>query len=335
MSINNEEFSGLVEPYRRELLAHCYRMLGSIHDAEDAVQETFVRAWRSYESFEGRSSLRNWLYRIATNASLRAIEQRGRRPLPSGLGGPSDDLAYSLAPPRTDVAWLEPAPDDLLGVEPADPAAVVGLRGSIRLAFVATLQYLPARQRAVLILREVLGLSAAEVAELLETSTAAVNSMLQRARAQLADAAPVEEMMTEPTQPDTRALVDQYVAAIEAADLDEFRRMLLESVALEMPPTPTWFSGRDAVIGFFDALRILSVPRRFRMVPTRANGQPAVAEYRLGADGRYHGEGIQVLDVAEGKVARITVFFDTDLFRVFGLPATLEAEAAPPEDVRP
>lgn len=335
MSIDNEEFSRLVEPHRRELLAHCYRMLGSIHDAEDTVQETFVRAWRSYDSFEGRSSLRSWLYRIATNASLRAIEQRGRRPLPSGLGGPSDDPAYSLAPPRTDVAWLEPVPDDLLGAEPPDPAAVVGLRGSIRLAFVATLQYLPARQRAVLILRDVLGLPAAEVAELLETSTTAVNSMLQRARAQLADAAPVEELMTEPTQPGTRALVDRYVAAVESADLDAFRRMLLESVALEMPPTPTWFSGRDAVTGFFDERGILSVPGRLRMIPTRANGQPAAAEYQLEADGRYHGVGVHVLDVAEGKVARITVFFDTDLFPLFGLPATRDAEAAPAPGVRP
>jgi RNA polymerase sigma-70 factor, ECF subfamily len=335
MSIDNEEFSRLVEPYRRELLAHCYRMLGSVHDAEDAVQETLVRAWRSYDNFEGRSSLRNWLYRIATNASLRAIEQRGRRPLPSGLGGPSDDPAYSLAPPRTDVAWLEPVPDDLLGVEPPDPATVVGLRGSIRLAFVATLQYLPARQRAVLILREVLGLSAAEVAELLETSTAAVNSMLQRARAQLANAAPVEEQMTEPAQPDTRALVDRYAAAIEGADLDEFRRMLLESVALEMPPTPTWFSGRDAVTGFFEARGILGVPGRLRIVPTRANGQPAAAEYQLEGDGLYHAVGIHVLDVRDGKVARMTVFFDTDLFPFFGLPATLDAETAPTQPARP
>src|SRR5882757_8558009 len=250
MSIDNEEFSRMVEPYRRELLAHCYRMLGSVHEAEDAVQEALLRAWRSYDGFEGRSSLRTWLYRIATNASLRAIEQRGRRPLPSDLGGPSQDPAYSLAPSRTDIAWLEPVPDRL--VDP-DPATVVGLRGSIRLAFVATLQHLPPRQRAVLILREVVGLSAAEVAELLETSTAAVNSTLQRARAALDQAAPVEETMSEPTEADTRAVVDRYLAAFENADFAELQQVLLETVALEMPPTPTWFSGLDTVVGFLAA----------------------------------------------------------------------------------
>jgi RNA polymerase sigma-70 factor (ECF subfamily) len=325
MSVGNEEFSRLVEPYRRELLAHCYRMLGSVHDAEDAVQETLLRAWRSFEGFEGRSSVRNWLYRIATNVCLRAVEQRGRRPLPSGLAGSSDDPTYELAPPRTDVAWLEPVPDRLLGAEPADPANVAGLRGSIRLAFVATLQHLPARQRAVLILREVIGLPAAEVAELLDTSPAAINSMLQRARAQLIEAAPAEETMTEPTQSDTRALVDRYASAFENADLAELQRALLETVALEMPPTPTWFSGREAVVGFLGS-RVLVTPGRLRMVPTRANGQPAVAEYEIGDDGLHHACAIHVLDIVDGQVARIVVFFDRRLFPLFGLPATLEPE---------
>jgi RNA polymerase sigma-70 factor (ECF subfamily) len=328
MSIDNEEFSRLVEPYRRELLAHCYRMLGSVHDAEDAVQETLLRAWRSFDGFEGRSSLRNWLYRIATNACLRSVEQRGRRPLPSGIAGSSDDPTYQLAPPRTDIAWLEPVPDRLLGTEPADPANVVGLRGSIRLAFVATLQHLPARQRAVLILREVIGLSAAEVAELLDTSTAAINSMLQRARAQLVQAAPAEETMTEPTQPDTRALVERYASAFENADLAELQQALLQTVALEMPPTPTWFSGREAVVGFLGS-RVLRTPGRLRMVVTRANGQPAVAEYEIGDDGLFRACAIHVLDVVDGKVARIVVFFDHGLFPLFGLPATLERDTQP------
>jgi RNA polymerase sigma-70 factor (ECF subfamily) len=329
MSTDNEEFSQLVEPYRRELLAHCYRMLGSVHDAEDAVQETLLRAWRSYDGFEGRSSLRSWLYRIATNASLRAIEQKGRRPLPSDFGGPSDDPKYGLDAPRTDVAWLEPVPDRLVAgsAAPADPAAVVGLRGSIRLAFVASLQYLPARQRAVLILREVLGLSAAEVAELLDTSVAAVNSSLQRARAQLLEVAPTEDTTAEPDQADTRAVVDRYMAAFENADLAELQRALLDNVALEMPPTPTWFRGRETVVGFLGA-RVLTEPGRIRVLPTRANGQPAVAEYVRDEDGIHRAAAIQVLDVVDGQIAHIAVFFDLTLFALFGLPDVLDADEA-------
>jgi RNA polymerase sigma-70 factor (ECF subfamily) len=327
MSIDDAEFTRMVAPYRRELLAHCYRMLGSVHDAEDAVQETLLRAWRSFDSFEGRSSLRTWLYRIATNAALRAIEQKGRRPLPSGLAGASDDPDYTLAAAPTDVAWLEPIPDRLLGPQPSDPAAVVGLRGSIRLAFVATLQHLPPRQRAVLILREVLGLPAAEVADLLDTTTAAVNSTLQRARAQLAEVAPVEETMREPSEPDTRAVVDRYLAAFENADLVELRQVLLDTVALEMPPTPTWFAGGDTVVSFL-ASRVLTAPGRIRMISTRANGQPAAVEYVLGDDGRFHAAAVHVLDIAEDKVARIVVFFDKPLLELFGLPLTLDADHA-------
>ena len=330
MSIDNEEFSRLVEPYRRELLAHCYRMLGSVHEAEDAVQETLLRAWRSYDGFEGRSSLRTWLYRIATNASLRAIEQRGRRPLPAGLGGPSEDPAYSLAPARTDIAWLEPVPDRL--VDP-DPATVVGLRGSIRLAFVATLQHLPPRQRAVLILREVVGLSAAEVADLLDTSTAAINSSLQRARTALLEAAPAEETTIEPAEADARALLDRYVAAFENADVAELQRVLLETVALEMPPTPTWFSGREVVTGFLSS-RVLRSPGQLRLIPTRANGQPAVAEYGIVDGGVYEARAIHVLEATNGQVSRIVVFFDTELFPLFDLPATLPAAPAPVRDQR-
>ncbi len=322
MSITNEEFSGLVEPYRRELLAHCYRMLGSVHDAEDAVQETLLRAWRSYDGFEGRSSLRGWLYRIATNASLRAIEQSGRRPLPSGLCGPSDDPTFGLDAPRTDVAWLEPVPDRLVS-GPADPAAVVGLRGSIRLAFVASLQHLPARQRAVLILREVLGLSAAEVAELLDTSVAAVNSSLQRARAQLLEVAPTEDTTAEPDEADTRTVIDRYMTAFENADLAGLQQALLDTVALEMPPTPTWFRGRDTVVGFLGK-RVLTEPGRIRVVPTRANGQPALAEYVRDEDGVHRAAAIQVLDVADGRIAHIAVFVDKTLFALFGLPDVLD-----------
>jgi RNA polymerase sigma-70 factor, ECF subfamily len=334
MSIGDDEFSRLVEPYRRELLAHCYRMLGSVHDAEDAVQEALVRAWRSFDGFEGRSSLRSWLYRIATNASLRAIEQSGRRPLPSGLSGPCEDPGYALAPARTDIAWMQPVPDRLLGAAPTDPASVVGLRGSIRLAFVAALQHLPPRQRAVLLLREVVGLPAAEVAQLLDTSTAAINSVLQRARARLVEAAPAEETTTEPADPDTRALLDRYAAAFENADVVELQNALLETVTLEMPPTPTWFAGRDAVAGFLGS-RVLGTPGRLRTILTGANGQPAVAEYEIGDDGVYHAGAIHVLDVSDGRIAGIVVFFDSTLFPLFALPAALGRDTAPARGERP
>jgi RNA polymerase sigma-70 factor, ECF subfamily len=319
-SVGNEEFSRLVDPFRRELLAHCYRMLGSLHDAEDAVQEAYLRAWRSYDGFEGRSSLRQWLYRIATNASLRALEQSGRRPLPSGLGAPSDDPDRPIAPDRTDVRWLEPFPDSSpLG----DPADVVGLRGSIRLAFVAALQHLPPRQRAVLILRDVLAMSAAEVAELMESSAAAVNSMLQRARAQLAEVAPAEDTIVEPTESERRALLERYMAAFENADIADLQHVLLEDAALEMPPQPTRYVGRTAVAGFFRS-QVLSSPRRFRMVGTTANGQDAVAAYMLGDDGCYRAHALQVLTLDRAGVARIVVFRDESLFPLFGLPLTTE-----------
>jgi RNA polymerase sigma factor (sigma-70 family) len=213
-----EDFLPLAEPYRRELLAHCYRMLGSVHDAEDQVQETYLRAWRAYDRFEGRSSLRTWLYRIATSACLTALESRSRRPLPSGLGAPSADPDAALVQ-RPEAAWLEPIPDAMVGAESSDPAAIVTSRESVRLALVAALQHLPARQRAVLVLREVLGWRAAEVAELLDTTTAAVNSALQRARAQIDEAAPREDAVVEPMAPEQRALLDHYVAAFESYDI--------------------------------------------------------------------------------------------------------------------
>src|SRR5262245_30194729 len=198
-----EDFVRLTDPYRRELLAHCYRMLGSVHDAEDLVQETYLRAWRAYDDFEGRSSMRTWLYRIATNTCLNALESRGRRPLPTGLGGPSDSPEGDLAK-RDEVTWLEPVPDAMVASDASDPATLVAERESVRLAFVAAMQYLPPRQRVVLLLREVLKWKAAEVAELLGTTTAAVNSTLQRARAQLDEAAPSLDEAAEPTEAQKR-----------------------------------------------------------------------------------------------------------------------------------
>jgi RNA polymerase sigma-70 factor (ECF subfamily) len=323
----SEDFARLTDPFRAELLAHCYRMLGSVHDAEDQLQETLIRAWRSYGGFRGESSLRTWLYRIATNACLRALENRARRPLPSGLGAPGVDAATPLPADLPEVPWLEPFPDALLRAEPGDPASVVTSRASTRLALVAALQYLPARQRAVLILRDVLGWRAAEAAELLGTSTTAVNSALQRARAQLHKVAPAEEEMREPADPGDRALLDRYATAFEAADVDALTRLLREDAVLEMPPQPAWFAGRERV-GRFLGARVLSEPGRFRLIAVAANGQPGFAAWERGPDGVYCAHGIQVLTLAGTGVARIVSFNDPGLFPAFGLPAELPASLA-------
>src|SRR5271165_1175055 len=273
-----EEFALLADPYRGELLAHCYRMLGSVHDAEDQVQETLLRAWRSYADFEGRSSMRTWLHRIATNTCLRALETRSRRPLPSGLGEPTEDPDGPVPVPNLDVPWLQPFPDALAGRGADDPAAIVTARASMRLALIAALQYLPPRQRAVLILRDVLGWRAAEVAGLLGISTVAVNSLLQRAHAQLELAAPAEDDIREPARPADRDLVGRWAAAFENADLSALVRMLREDAVLEMPPLPVWFRGRGAIARFLGT-RVLGRPGDWRMVPTTANGQPAFGVY--------------------------------------------------------
>ncbi|MDX6255508.1 MAG: polymerase sigma-70 factor, subfamily [Frankiales bacterium] len=316
------EFGSATEPYRRELLAHCYRMIGSIHDAEDLVQETYVRAWRAYDRFEGRSSVRLWLYAIATRVCLTALESRARRPLPSGLGPPEHDPGAGVAVTGPSEAWLQPAPDALLGTGSEDPAGVVVAREGVRLAFVAALQHLPARQRAVLILRDVLAWHAAEVAELLGTSTIAVNSTLQRARAHLGTVMPAPDELAEPDDPATRAVVDRYVAAFERADAAGLAELLRADVELEMPPNPVWFAGRDTVVSFFDA-RVLGCAGRWRLVPIRANGQPALAAYGQSQDGCMRAHGIQVLDVVDGKVARIVAFNDASLVPMFGLPTVL------------
>jgi len=326
----SEDFARLTDPFRDELLAYCYRMLGSVHDAEDQVQETLIRAWRSYGEFEGRASLRTWLYRIATNACLRALENSSRRPLPSGLGDPSENPEAPLATRRPEVPWLQPIPDALFGAEPADPASIVTSRMSMRLALIAALQYLPARQRAVLILRDVLRWRAAEVAELLGVSTAAVNGVLQRARAQLERVAPAEDEIHEPADPGDRALLGRYAAAFENADVTALMQLLRDDAVFEMPPVPTWFTGRE-VIGRFLQARVLGQPGDIRMIPTAANGQPALATYMRGHDGVHHGHGIKVLTIAASRVTRIVSFNDPGLFAIFGLPQALPASptAAP------
>jgi RNA polymerase sigma-70 factor (ECF subfamily) len=316
----DDGFVRLSEPFRRELLAHCYRMLGSIHDAEDLVQETYLQAWRGYGGFEGRSSLRTWLYRIATRACLKALEGNGRRPLPSGLGGPSDDPDETPRPRLPETPWLQPAPDVLFG---GDPAAIVQERQTMRLAFIAALQHLPGRQRAVLILRDVLAWRAAEVADLLDTTSAAVNSALQRARAQLSLVAPAEDGLTEPTDPDQRALLDRYAAAFENADIAALTGLLTDDAIWEMPPIPTWYAGRETV-GRFLATRI-GTAGDYRMVPVSVNGQPAFGSYARDHDGGYRPHALQVLSVTGRGVARIVAFLDADLFAPCGLPPALNA----------
>jgi RNA polymerase sigma-70 factor (ECF subfamily) len=269
--------------YRSELLAHCYRMLGSVHDAEDAVQETYVRAWRAYDSFDGRSSVRRWLYVIATRACLTALDQRGRRPLPAGLAAvPS---------------WLEPLPDDRL-----DPARTVETRAGVRLAFVVALQHLPARQRAALVLCDVLDWPAADAAAILNTTPAGVTSALQRARTHLRRLDLVAEDLTEPA--DLRDVLNRYAAAMAAADPAALARLLRDDVTLEMPPQPQWFAGRDAVLGFLSA-QVLREPGVWRCVPVRANDQPAFRVYERGHEEPH---GLHVLTFRDGAVARITAF---------------------------
>jgi RNA polymerase sigma-70 factor (ECF subfamily) len=326
-------FSTLVEQHRAELRVHCYRMLGSLDEAEDLVQETFLRAWRHREAFQGRSTFRAWLYRIATNACLDALEHRDRRVLPHHLADPSDP---GVAPrPRTDVAWLQPFPDRLW--EPAAPAdtqpeAMAVSRETIELAFLAAIQHLPPRQRAVLILRDVLGWPALQTAALLETSAASVNSALQRARTTLREHLPERRLDWAPSavpSEEERAVLGRYMDAVERADLAAVAALLAEDVRATMPPYPMWFQGRDALVGAlaasWDPTRAGYVGR-FRLLPTRANGHPAAAEYVRGPDDTaYHAFAVGVLVVEHGVIAELTAFHEPSLFAAFGCPPALPA----------
>jgi len=319
-----EDFQTLAEPYRRELLAYCYRMLGSLHDAEDLVQETYLRAWKSYERFEGRSSLRTWLYRIATNACLTALEGRGRRPLPSGLGAPSADPGAELAE-SPELPWLEPVPDALVGAGPSDPATIVTSRESIRLALITALQHLPPRQRAALIMRDVLSWRAAEVAELLGTTTVAVNSMLQRARAQISQLAPAEDAVTEPVTTAQRELLERYVAAFENYDTAALVKLFTADVVWEMPPFSGWFEGPDAIAALNKTHCPATGPGDMVLLPTQANGGPAFGLYMRGDDGVHRAFQLHVLHLNGPAVDHVVAFFDTSLFGLFGLPDVLPA----------
>ncbi len=306
-------FGRLVEPYRRELHAHCYRMLGSVHDAEDALQDTTLRAWRALGRFEGRSSLRSWLYTIATNTSLTQIERRPKRILPIDHG-PATDPGLGPGEPVVESVWLEPYPDEELGIEDgrAGPEARYEQREGVELAFIAALQHLPGTQRAVLILREVLGFSAKEVAETLDTTVASVNSALQRARASL------DQRLPDPTQQETlrglgddelRAIVDRYVDAWERADVDTVVAMLAEDATFAMPPLASWFAPRDQIADFLAGFP-LNGSFRWRAVGTRANGQPALAFYAWDdAAGAYLPFALNVLTFRpDGLIRDVTAF---------------------------
>ncbi|WP_051571445.1 sigma-70 family RNA polymerase sigma factor [Cryptosporangium arvum] len=310
--LTDRDFAQRTDAYRPELLGYAYRMLGGLHDAEDAVQETLLRAWQARAQFAGRSSLRTWLYRIATNVCLRAVERSGRRPLPSGLG-PSDL--------GEETTWLQPVPDVWVLPADADPAALAVARSSVRLAFVAALQHLPARQRAALLLRDVFAWPAADVAELLGVSVAAVTSALQRARAQLTRFPSIEDDLQDPTDPDLRALVEQYATAFENADVDALVRLLRHDVVWEMPPLRQWFVGREPV-GRFLATTVFGVAGPWKIVATTANGRPALATYLAGPDGRPHAHALQVLEPTPTGIAAVVAFLDPALFEVFGLPAS-------------
>ncbi|MFL6116275.1 MAG: sigma-70 family RNA polymerase sigma factor [Catenulispora sp.] len=332
-TVDHDDIAELAAPHRRELLAHCYRMLGSVHDAEDAVQETMVRAWQARTGFEGRASLRVWLYRIATNVCLRALERRERLPMPSALGAPSADPDARLVPGSPEVRWLEPAPSTLFGPDAGagaaraeDPAAVVALRAGVRLAFIGALQLLPARQRAVLILREVLAFSAQETADVLQTTAASVNSALQRARAQVAALAPAEDDVREPSEPEIREQLDRYVRAWEHADVDGLLRLLRDDVVMEMPPFAAWFAGRESV-GRFLRGQVLTEPGQFRNLPVGVNGRPGFAAYLRAADGSWHAHCIHTVTPTRTGISRIDAFLDPALFPVFGMPMNLPAAA--------
>src|SRR5712691_1697237 len=325
---DRDAFGRLVEPFRRELHAHCYRMLGSYADAEDALQEALLRAWRGLPRFEGRSSLRSWLYRVATNACLRAIERSPKRALPidyAPAADPHDGLADAVSEP----VWLEPYPDTDLGLEGlAGPDARYEQREGIELAFIAALQHLPARQRAVLILRDVLGFSARETAAVLETTPASIDSALQRAHKS------VDERLPSQAQQQTLRLlgdaelgrlVERFVAAWERNDVDALVSMLAQDARIAMPPRPTWYSGREQVAAFVRRY-LLTERTRWRLVPTSANGQPAAAAYLwVEQAGAFMPEGLHVLTLRGGEIEEIMAVRSPEGFPSFDLPASIAA----------
>ena len=316
------ELEALLEQHRKELTAHCYRMLASTFESEDAVQETLVRAWRSYEGFEGRAALRSWLYRIATNVCLDMLSSSQRRARPMDLG-PAQSADTALPDPLSEVTWIEPMPDGRVVPTEGDPAEVAEIRETIRLAFVAALQHLPPKQRAVLLLREVLKWKATEVAELLDTSVQSVNSALQRARASLSTTD-----VTDPTPAELdeehKALLGRYVDAFESYDMDSLTSLLYEDATWSMPPYDLWLQTHEDIVKWCLGPGIGC--RGSRLVPTTANGAPAFAQYKPDPDGDgWVPWSLQVLEISGDKLSGIMFFLDTEhFFPLFGMPSRLE-----------
>jgi RNA polymerase sigma-70 factor, ECF subfamily len=312
-------FDQLIEPHRTELFAHCYRMLGSVHDAEDVVQEAYLRAWRAREQYDAsRSSVRTWMYRIATNACLTALSSGSHRPLPSGFVAESDPLRPLVR--GQEVVWLQPLPDALL--DAGDPARSAVARDSLRLAFVAALQHLSARQRAVLILRDVLEFSAAETAEILEATVIAVNGLLRRARATVEASGADPDRLNWPREGEQRAQIDRYMRAFLEADIEGLKQLLAEDVLMEMPPMLNWFAGVDNY-GLFMEWVFGAAGTDWRLESVSANGQPGFAAYRRIGE-TYTRHTIQLFDVGPNGITRNSVFQDDDVFTSFGLPSELE-----------
>lgn len=317
------DLDAALDRYRVELTGYCYRMLGSSFDAEDAVQETYIRAWRSFEKFEGRSSLRSWLYRIATNVCLDLLKAGNKRARPMDLTAPQHQ-ASAVLNERPEVTWLEPVPDGRVLPQTADPAEMALAKESVRLAFVAALQHLPAKQRAVLILREVLAWKADEVATLLETTVASVNSALQRARATLASHGIRDSDPADPLDADQTKLLEQYLSAFEAYDISRLTTLLHEDAVLSMPPFDLWLRGHEDIAAWHLGQGIGC--RGSRLIPTTANGLPAFGQYRPSASGKGHTPwALQVLEISDGKIVGLNAFLDTARwFPLFGLPEQLD-----------
>jgi RNA polymerase sigma-70 factor, ECF subfamily len=310
-----------LEVFRRELTGYCYRMLGSAFEAEDAVQETMVRAWRGIADFEGRAALRSWVYRIATNVCLDMLRGRQRRARPMEMGSASPADPQYLGSMLPENLWVTPIADDRVLPDATDPAELAEAKESVRLAFVAALQHLPARQRAVLILREVLRWQAAEVAELLDTSVASVNSALQRARATLA-ATDLDSARPITVDPDQQELLARYVDAFERYDVARLVSLLHEDAVQSMPPYAMWIQGAEEIGRWFLGAGIGC--KGSRLLPARANGCPAFGQYRVDPEGGYTPWALQVLEISHGRIAFFNAFLDTSLFPAFGLPVHLD-----------
>jgi RNA polymerase sigma-70 factor (ECF subfamily) len=333
---DSQRFSELTEPYRRELQVHCYRILGSLHEAEDMVQEAMLKAWKRLDTYEGRASFRSWLYKIATNSCLDFLDQKkSRRLLPFEKRSPSDPKAPIL-PPTQEISWLEPFPDEWLGDKSAiNPKARYSDSESISLAFLTALQTLPPRQRAVLILRDVLDFSAIEAADLLELTVSSVNSALHRARTTLSQRYPrgeLEDSIMSSTDERTQWLLDHFVQAWETADVDGLVALLKADAAFAMPPSPSWYQGHKA-IRIFSAATIFAddgmfpgkAIHRWRLLPTRANGSPAFAIYQRDEKNDYQAFGLIALTIDKDKLSQIISFIDPSLPPLFGFPTTLKS----------